>query len=297
MGTEQFFDVNGVQLCAQAFGEPGDPAILLLAGSGSSMDWWDERFCAELAAGRRLVIRYDLRDTGRSVTDPVGAPSYSLDDLAADAGGLIRAFGLPAAHLVGISMGGMIAQRLALAEPDLVASLTLIATSPAAAGADGLPPIADRLQAFIAEQDGVPDWDQRGPAIELLARALRVLAGPDCFDEDWARRIAGQSFDRTRSMAASQTNHLLILGHPVRDRLPELATPTLVLHGTEDPMFGIEHGQALAREIPGAQLLPLPGVGHQPPPPPTWQLVIPAILRHTAGDRNRQADQPARAEA
>src|SRR6266568_1308435 len=120
--TMTFVDMAGARLCVQAFGDRGDPAILLISGMSSSMDWWDEEFCARLAAGPRFVIRYDHRDTGQSSRCPPGAPSYTGDDLAADAIGVLDALGIRAAHLAGISMGGAIAQRLAVEHPARVAS-------------------------------------------------------------------------------------------------------------------------------------------------------------------------------
>src|SRR6266487_3804174 len=113
-GDTTFAEAGGVRLCVQTFGDPCDPAILLISGMSASIDWWDEDFCARLAAGLRYVIRYDHRDTGQSACYPPGAPSYTGGDLAADAVAVLDALRVDTAHLVGISMGGAIAQRLAL---------------------------------------------------------------------------------------------------------------------------------------------------------------------------------------
>jgi pimeloyl-ACP methyl ester carboxylesterase len=151
--------------------QPGaaDPAILLIMGSSASMDWWEDDFCERLADGRRFVVRYDHRDTGRSVSYRPGAPPYTLRDLAADAVGLLDTFGLARAHLVGMSMGGAIAQLVALDHPGRVASLTLIATSPAGPGDPGLPetPAQTRAKfAAIAE----PTWPDRTAVIDYLVQ-------------------------------------------------------------------------------------------------------------------------------
>ena len=119
---------NGVQLCVQTFGQADEPAILLIAGAECSMDWWEDEFCELLAAGPRFVIRYDLRDTGQSVTYLPGAPEYDGSDLTADALGVLDALGIDRAHVVGISMGGGIGQELALEHADRVATLTLVST-------------------------------------------------------------------------------------------------------------------------------------------------------------------------
>src|ERR1700737_4568734 len=125
MDGHRIVDVNGVDLCVDTIGDAADPAILLISGMGGSMDWWEEEFCQRLAAGGRLVIRYDHRDTGRAVSYPAGAPGYTGADLAADVAGVLDALGRRSAHLAGISMGGALAQQVALAHPDRGASQVL----------------------------------------------------------------------------------------------------------------------------------------------------------------------------
>src|ERR671920_251967 len=121
--AERMIEANGVELCTEAFGDPADPTILLIAGIGSSMLWWEEDFCRSLAGGKRFVIRYDHRDTGRSVTYEPGRPGYTGADLTADALGVLDAYGIAAAHVVGVSAGGAFAQLLALDFPERVLSL------------------------------------------------------------------------------------------------------------------------------------------------------------------------------
>src|SRR5947199_7314666 len=146
MDGPRIVDVYGVDLCVDAAGDAADPAILLIGGIGASMDWWEEEFCQRLAVGGRFVIRYDHRDTGRSVSYPAGAPGYTGADLAADVVGVLDALGRRSAHLAGISMGGAVAQQVALAHPDRVDSPVLISTSPAVPCGPELPPIAEDLQ-------------------------------------------------------------------------------------------------------------------------------------------------------
>jgi pimeloyl-ACP methyl ester carboxylesterase len=271
---------NGVELCVQTFGDPESPAILLIGGAATSMDWWEEEFCERLASGPRFVIRYDLRDTGQSVSYEPGAPQYGGPDLVTDAVGLLDALRLARAHVVGMSMGGGIAQRLALHHADRVASLTLIATSPG--GAD-LPPMSDELRAWFEEPPPEPDWSDRQAVVDYIVEDLRQHAGTLPFDEEEMRAFAGRIVDRTVNIASSMKNHYLLEGdEPVGPRLGELTAPTLVLHGTEDPLFPYGHAEALAAEIPGARLLPLKGMGHELPPRPIWDQVVAAILDHTA---------------
>jgi pimeloyl-ACP methyl ester carboxylesterase len=271
---------NGVELCVQAFGDPESPPILLIGGAASSMDWWEDEFCERLASGPRFVIRYDLRDTGQSVSYEPGAPQYSGRDLVADAVGVLDALGIAGAHVIGISMGGGIAQRLALDHADRVASLTLIATSP---GGPDLPPMSEELAPHFAEPAPEPDWSDRAAVIDYIVEDLRPYAGRFPIDETRLRALAGRIVDRTVNIASSMTNHwILDDGDPVRPRLSELSAPTLVLHGTEDPLFPYGHAEALAAEIPGARLLPLEGMGHEVPPRPVWDQFVAAILDHTA---------------
>ena len=276
--------VGDVELCAETFGDPAAPAILLIAGAAASMDSWDPELCGRLAAGGRFVIRYDHRDTGRSVSYPPGAPGYTGDDLAGDAAGLIDLLAGGRAHLVGLSMGGGIAQYLAVHRPDRVATLTLMSTS--SGPAQDLPPMAERLKAALADPAPEPDWTDGDAVVEYMVAVERPFAGPNSFDEAAAREVARRVVDRTVNLESSLKNHWLVDGgEDIRPRLGEVRAPTLVVHGTDDPAFPPAHGIALTREIPHAELLLLDGVGHQPPPRSTWDLVLPAILRHTAGQR------------
>jgi len=171
MDGHRIIDVNGVDLCVDTTGDAADPTILLISGMGGSMDWWEEEFCQRLAAGGRFVIRYDHRDTGRSVSYPAGAPGYTGADLAADVVGVLDALGRRSAHLAGISMGGALAQQVALAYPDRVDSLVLISTSPAVQGAPGrseLPPMSEDLRAYFAAEVPLPDWAERTAVIDYI---------------------------------------------------------------------------------------------------------------------------------
>jgi pimeloyl-ACP methyl ester carboxylesterase len=272
-----------VDLCAQTFGEHPEPAIVLIHGAGNCMLAWDERFCERLAAGPRFVIRYDLRDAGRSMMHEPGARPYALRDLAADAVGVLDALGLARAHFVGMSLGAAIAQLLALDHRDRVTSLTLASSTPGGPGHEtpDLPPMSEELAAFFADEPPEPEWADRAAVIDYLVAAERPFAaGSRHFDEAAARDLAGRVFDRSADIRASLTGAFeLDAGEPWRQRLGEVAAPTLVIHGTEDPLFPFDHARALAREIPGAELLALERTGHEYFPPATWDLVVPAILR------------------
>lgn len=278
--SKKFVQVNGIDLCVETFGDPGDPAMLLIMGGGASMDWWEDEFCERLAAGPRFVIRYDHRDTGQSVSYEPGSPGYTSRDLITDAVGLLDAFGLAGAHIVGLSMGGGIAQALALDHSSRVASLTLMSTSP---GGDDLPPMSAELQAAFSGEAAEPDWSDRAAVIDYLVDDARLYAAPSrTFEEEAMRALLSRVYDRTANMASAM-NHFMVggAGGSRRD-LATVTAPTLVLHGTEDPLLPYEHGRAMAKAIPGARLVPLERTGHEIPEV-AWDTAIPEILRHTAG--------------
>jgi pimeloyl-ACP methyl ester carboxylesterase len=291
MSGETMVPANGVDLCVQTFGEPSDPPVLLLAGGASSMDWWEDGFCRRLAAGGRYVIRYDHRDTGRSTSFPAGAPPYTGADLAHDALGLLDALGERQAHLVGVSMGGGLAQRIAIEEPARVLTLTLMATAPGVSEPADTAPGGEEEHGADEPDTDEPDtgdgpetdWSDRKTAVDRLVADARQYGGPLTAAEPQLRRLAERVVDRTTDMAASQTNHwILDDGPPPPHGLGAITAPTLVLHGSVDPFFPVPVGEALARAIPGARLVVLDGVGHEHPPEPVWPTVVKEILNHTA---------------
>jgi pimeloyl-ACP methyl ester carboxylesterase len=273
--------VGSVNLAAETFGRRGDPAILLIGGVSSSMDWWEDGFCTALADGGRFVIRYDARDTGQSVHYPVGHPDYGSREMVGDAIGLLDAYGVGSACLLGISMGGAHAQLAGLDHPDRVGALVLVSTT-----ADGLngPPLDPALAAYFSAASD-PDWSDVDAVIDsqvAYARALAARSVP--FDEAGTRALVTRALGRTLDVRASVVNHTAVRDdrEPWFGQLGSLRVPTLVVHGEEDPLFPIGHGEALAAAIPGATLLRLPGVGHEFPPR-VWPVVVPAVLGISRG--------------
>ena len=246
--AERLIETNGVELCTESFGRPADPPILLIMGMGASMLWWEEGFCRLLAEGGRFVIRYDHRDTGRSVTSEPGRPEYTSTDLIADSVAVLDAHGIAAAHVVGVSAGGAFAQLLALDYADRVLSLVLISTSPATPGERGLPPATERYQRFLTT--ATVDWSDESSVIEYLVDYARILAGgARPFDETATYELVRCDVERARNIAASENHGLAAEGEMPREPLSSLAVPTLVIHGTADPMLPLEHGEALVRDI------------------------------------------------
>ena len=275
---------NGVELCVETFGNPADPPVLLV---GVTMLSWPDELCAALAG--RYVVRYDLRDAGQSTFVDPDRPAYGLRDLVTDASELLTALNLGRTHVVGMGVGGFIAQLLALDHPDQVASLTLVSTRPVAPGPvdPDLPDHASETMGKLFGRPG-PDWTDRNSVVDYMTGSARLMSGSAGFDEQDARAAAGAVFDRAgRTAEAQRASHLGTMFAAIdcrprwRERLADITAPTLVIHGDEDPFFPHGNGVALAAEIPGATLLTLPGVG-QGLPRGTWPVVVDALLRHAS---------------
>lgn len=276
---EKIMKVNGVEICVQTFGDPADPAILLVHGASASMLWWEQELCEQIAAGGRHVIRFDSRDTGRSVSYPPGQPGYSLRDMTEDAVGVLDALGIERAHVVGRSMGGAIVTLAAVHHADRVASLTLVTTS---TGEPDLPPMSQEFTDYVGS--GSPDPTDPAAVTDYLVGLMKVYSGGSPhFDETVVRALVAQDLVRTRNVASCLANHFLIdFGDAGGVRYEELAVPTLVVHGEWDPAFPLAHGQALQRRISGAELLVMEKTGHDVPKP-LWDVFVPRLIQHTAG--------------
>jgi pimeloyl-ACP methyl ester carboxylesterase len=277
--AERLVNLDGVELCTESFGDPGDPPVLLVMGLAGSMLWWEDGFCRQLAGRGRFVIRYDHRDTGRSTTYEPGSPGYGGEDLVGDAAAVLDGYGLTAAHLVGASAGGALTQLLALDSPERVRSLVLISTSPAVPGDRNLPPPSAAFVQFV--RSATVDWSDAGSVTDYLVAYARVLAGDERpFEEAETRELVRRDIARARDFSALQNHGLLQDDDRPREPLSSIEAPTLVIHGTADPVFPLPHGQALADEIPGARLLVLEGAGHGVQRA-DWDAVTEAIAAHT----------------
>jgi len=249
-------------------------------GLGGSMLWWPDGFCRLLAGRGRFVIRYDQRDTGRSTTYEPGHPGYTGRDLRADVVALLDEYHFDAAHLIGVSAGGALVQLLALDSPSRVGSLVLISTSPVIPGDRGLPPPSAAFTQFV--RSATVDWSDTDSVVDYLVSYARVLVGEERpFDEAEVRDLVRRDVERAENIAALQNHDLLEDGDDEqREPMSSIEAPTLVIHGTADPMFPFPHGEALASEIPTARLLPIEGAGHGVQRT-DWEIVTEAIATHT----------------
>ncbi|WP_206244816.1 alpha/beta fold hydrolase [Novosphingobium terrae] len=270
--------VQDLALAYDSFGDSDAPALLLIAGLGTQMIRWTEPFCNTLAACGLHVIRFDNRDSGLSTHSDAPAPDvaammagrpislpYRLTDMAQDAIGLLDALGIAQAHVVGRSMGGMIAQIIASLWPQRVLSLTSIMAS---SGNPALPPPAPEVMAMLMGPSPDPRQDEAGFLAHRLAFARKIASPTLPFDETGHRALALAELHRgwqpgatTRQMAA------IAMDGDRRPRLAAITAPALVIHGSADPLFPLPHGQDTAGAIPHARFMPLEGMGHDLPPP------------------------------
>jgi pimeloyl-ACP methyl ester carboxylesterase len=277
--SERLIREHGLAIATAAFGDPVHPPVLLIMG-GASMLWWPEEFCQRLANRGRSVIRYDQRDTGRSTKFMAGDPAYSLDDLVDDAIRVLDAYALPTAHLVGMSLGAIVGQLVALNHPSRVLTLTAISSSPFGIDTSRLPRSGDAYQEHLATAEDV-DWSNRAQVIAYAVAEARLTAGTaHPFAEEATRAFIARDFDRSGG-SATLANFVWRGGDAWRGRLPELQAPLLVIHGTADPVSPIAHGMALADAVAGAKLVRLDGGGHELHRA-DWETIIGAIVAHTA---------------
>jgi pimeloyl-ACP methyl ester carboxylesterase len=278
--AERVIETRGIRLCTETFGSPADPPILLVMGAVSSMKWWPDPLVSMLVAAGRYVIRYDHRDTGGSTTYPPGAPGYTVDDLAEDVIAVLDGHGLARAHLVGMSLGGMFSQIVALKAPERVLSLTLISAEFLGDLGFTPPPLSPALLAHFGTSATL-DWSDEAAVLDFMVEAGRLNAsGRRPYDAALARRVAAGEFRRSPRIQSMMNHALLTGGEQWYGRTHELRAPLLVIHGALDPVVAYVHGVALSRAVPGARLVTLEDAGHELHEA-DWPTIAGAIIAHT----------------
>jgi pimeloyl-ACP methyl ester carboxylesterase len=283
---------NGIEICYDTTGDPADPTVLLVMGLGGQLIQWDPELCGLIAGRGFHVVRFDNRDVGLSTrheggvdvfglftSEASGSPPpsvpYLLSDMADDAVGLLDHLGVDRAHVVGVSMGGMIAQSIALAHPARVTTLTSIMST--TGDSDVGHPTAEAMAALVA-----PPAQTREEAQDGAVRQAHVWGSPGLFDEDHLRRLAGESWDRCHEPMGVARQMAAILASGSRSSgLATLALPSLVIHGTADTLVQPSGGERTAEVIPDAKLLMVDGMGHDLPRP-LWPTLVDAICAHLA---------------
>jgi pimeloyl-ACP methyl ester carboxylesterase len=287
-------DTNGIQIEYETFGEPESPALLLIIGLSGQLTAWDEKLCEQLAQQGHYVIRFDNRDIGlSSKIEEAGVPDimktieaqmkgetinppYTIEDMADDAVGLLDALGIEKAHICGMSMGGMIAQTIAINYPKRVLSLISIYSR---TGDPEEPQPKPEAMEFLL----TPSPEEREAFIEFRMKLLNTISGPGFpYDQEWLREDSAQSYDRSYCPQGVARQLVAILAQKNRKpALGSLSTPTLVIHGSDDPLVRVECGKNTAAAIPGAKLMIIDGMGHDLPHGGAWPQIIDAIVNHT----------------
>ena len=286
---------NGIQIEYETFGEPSSPPLLLIIGLAGQLIFWDVPLCRQLAESGHYVIRFDNRDVGLSskieeagepdIMKAVEAmiqgqkinPPYTIEDMADDAVGLLDAIGLKKAHICGMSMGGMIAQSIAIRYPERVLSLISIYSM---TGNPELPQAKPEIMGVLL----TPPPHEREPFIEHTINLFRTITGPGFpFDKEYHRKMAAQAYDRAFYPQGVYRQLMAIMAQS--NRKPALSTvsvPTLVIHGADDPLVPVEGGKDTAEAVPGAELIIIDGMGHDlPSGKGAWPQIIDAIITHT----------------
>jgi pimeloyl-ACP methyl ester carboxylesterase len=287
-------NANGIQVEYETFGNPSGRPLLLIIGLGEQMIHWDDDLCEDFAERGHYVIRYDNRDVGLSTKfEEAGVPDlmeingklmqgekirppYTLEDMADDAVGLLDALGIEKAHICGMSMGGMIAQTIAVRHPSRVLSLISIYST---TGNPKIPQAKPELFGLLV----APPPEEREAFIEHMLGVTKAIAGPGFpVDKQWTRTIIAKSYDRSFYPQGMARQLVAILTQENRvPALAKVARPTLVVHGTSDPLVSVEGGKDTANAIPGAQLLLIEGMGHDLPHGGAWLQIVEAIAAHT----------------
>lgn len=281
-GTARIIHADGISLAAESFGSPHDAPVLLVMGAMSSGAWWPKDFCQALAARRRFVIRYDHRDTGASTSYPPGQPSYTVEDLADDALRVLDGYGMERAHLVGMSLGGYLAQLLALKDPRRVATITLISSERLASADPNLPGISPAVLDYHARAAAL-DWSDHAAVIEYQIGAWQLLAGSaHPFEPDLIREMAEEDLARTPNPQTAFNHASLREADGWVNRMHEIRAPALVIHGTDDIVLPYAHALALQDALPNATLLTLNRTGHELARG-DWPRILDAIEILTAG--------------
>ena len=287
-------NANKISIEYETFGNPSSSPILLIIGLGAQLIYWDEEFCRQLAQAGLYVIRFDNRDAGLSTKfDAVGVPDitdvirklmsgqkvtppYTIEDMAADAVGLLDALKIQKAHICGMSMGGMIAQSLAIHYPQRVLSLTSIYST---TGNPHLPqPKREVMELLLA-----PPPQEREPFIQFHLDLFRALTGPRFrFDEKWVWDTMAKAYDRACYPQGTGRQLVAVLTQSNRKAaLQGVRVPTLIIHGDADPLVSVEAGRDAAKAVPGAELKIIEGMGHDLPHGEAWAQIAGDIIAHT----------------
>ncbi|MDL2229422.1 alpha/beta fold hydrolase [Treponema sp. OttesenSCG-928-L16] len=255
---------NKVDICTESFGSPEHPALLLIMGAMCSMIWWEKDFCEKLAKKGFYVIRYDNRDTGKSTHYIPGKPEYSFEDLADDAVQVLDSYGLDRAVIMGMSMGGMLTQMIAVRHPERVKGIVLLSSMYFADGAERLPSSSPEVNAFFEELSKMTAPSSKDGMLDLAVRQWTITSqSRRPRDEERLRMLNRLDIERADCYECRVNHAAAQVRGDELGRIAEIAVPALIIHGTEDVVIPFVHAEMLSKTIPNAELLILEGAGHE----------------------------------
>lgn len=276
--TERIIPINDIQICTESFGNISDPAILLLTGATVSMLYWDSEFCTKLAEKGYFVIRYDNRDVGKSTFYEAGSTPYDIVDLSHDAIQILDYYQIDKAHLVGMSLGGLVAQIASIQYPHKLHSLTLFATGPWGIADVDIPEMDTQILEFHRKSSSI-NWNDENAVVDYMMEGAKLMTGSKPFYHDRAEKLIRDEFRRANNYISMFNHTALQGGEEYWDRINEIKLPTLIIHGTADIIWHYKNAEVLLRKIENAKLLTLEGTGHELHYE-DWNTVIEGIDHH-----------------
>ncbi|MDF2516603.1 MAG: putative Mhp-like hydrolase [Sphingobacterium sp.] len=259
---EKTIITNGISIYTEFFGQPENPAILLIAGATVSLLYWDKEFCERLAQQGFFVIRYDNRDVGKSTTGKPGSIAYSIEDLADDAIHILDGYHIRQATMMGISLGGLIGQIIAIKYPERIGSLVLMSTGPWGTADPNVPEMDKQIIDFQLKATAV-NWDDENATVKYMLESSHLMAGQKPVNYAKEEKRIRADFHRSINYSSMFNHALLQGGEAYYDRLNAIKSPTLLIHGSDDKIWHFGHTVKLLAEIKNSELLKLDGTGHE----------------------------------
>lgn len=260
--NEKIIKFHDLQVCTEYFGIENNPTILLIAGATVSMLFWDAEFCKRLSEKGYFVIRYDNRDVGKSTFyEPSEAP-YNIIDLTEDAISILDGYNIEKCHLVGLSLGGLIAQIAAIKHPTRINSLTLMSTGPWGDSEPDIPEMDSRILDFHAQRDKV-DWKDEEEVVNYLIQGSELMAGRKRFYKQKHEKLIRSEFNRAGNFISMFNHATLGGGEEYWNKIHEIKQPTLIIHGTDDRIWHYKNALLLMKNIRNTSLVTLERTGHE----------------------------------
>lgn len=275
---ENVVKTNEIELFTQSFGNNDNPAILLIAGATVSMLYWDKEFCQKLADKGLFVIRYDNRDVGKSTFYEPGTTPYDITNLTDDAITILDDYKIDKAHLVGMSLGGLISQIAAIKYPNRIKSLTLMSTGPWGDSDPSIPEMDTRIIEHHGNAETV-DWTNEDSVVNYMVKGFALMSGRKMFDKVRNEKYIRDEFNRANNYISMFNHATLQGGEEFWNRINEINQPTLIIHGTDDKIWHFKNSGVLLEKIKNSKLITLEGTGHEIHFD-DWNTIVDGIINH-----------------